>query len=374
MKRPLLLSSLVVLLSALPAQAQEEAAAAEESAPAEEATEDGAASAKAKPDGKKKPELDDATIIQPAPGPTRGPLQIRYSSLNVIRLNPLGLITNNNIGIRYRLYESDSALFKDNYIGVSAVPTFSGGFTRMGALAELQPLSVMRLWARFDAFYYYGIFGIFQSFEDPASDFSDSKISELGALEDGNPKKNFSTTGTQITLGLDLKIKLGPVAARSLSRLIRTDFNVRGGDRVYYEQTYDVMAPNHGFFATNDTDLLGFFDLSFLDIWQGMRVVGGLRNTVTVPFYGQEHYAFDNPDRTSDDLMRRWFAGNGPIVRAGPLVAFTLFDNEGALFNKPTILLLAQWHINHRWRTGADVSVFVPYTYLGFAFSGDFIK
>ncbi len=401
-----LLVVLVTAFAVLPTQAQEPAATAAEPGPATGAASDAtspregesessattssagtdaedsdksaddATAPDAKPESaktKKKPHLTDAVIVEPAPAPQGTGLQLRYSSVSVIRVNPLGLISDNLIGGRFRLYESDNALLKDNYIGLALAPTLSGGFIRGGFLAELQPVSVMRLWARFDLLNYYGIFSVFQSFDDPSSDFSDSRISELGGLEAGDPKRNYSTWGTQVTLGLDLKIKVGPVAARSLSRLVRSDFRMRTGDRVFYDQVYDTLAPNQGLLFTNDTDLLGYFDLSFLNLLQGMRVVAGFRNTVTAPLYSDIHFAPNNPDRGSEDLLRRTFGDNGPIWRAGPLVSFTFFDDPGALFNKPTVFMAAQWHILHRWRTGADVSQLIPYTFLGFAVSGDFL-
>jgi hypothetical protein len=319
------------------------------------------------------PTSDEALQVPEPAKPTLGKFSLRYKSLNGARLNPLGLISSNNIGFRYRLYDSDNALLKNNFVGLSILPTLSGGFGRFGALAELQPLSVMRLWARVEAFYYWGIFNLFQSFKDASSDSSDSKQRELGALDLDDKRRNYATWGTQVTLGMDLMIKVGPVVGRSFSRLVRSDFNMRAGDRVFFEQLYDVLAPNHGFYAHNDTDLLGYLDLTFLDLLQGMRVVGGVRNSVTMPLYTDAHFAPDNTDRVSDNLVRRTFGDTLPIWRVGPLISFTLYDYPGFAFNQPTFFLGAQWHILHRWRTGADVPIFVPYTFLGFSFTGDLL-
>jgi hypothetical protein len=312
----LLLVCLLTASMSLPAGAQSgETADASDpssaSAPADAPSSGAAASAPAEeepsPDGE--PTTDDEAAFADASAdeaadedakattPARGPLRMSYRSLNGARFNPLGLISSNRIGIRYRLYESDNPLLKNNFAGVSILPTLSGGFGRFGAMAEIQPLSVMRLWARFEAFQYWGIFNLFQSFSDASSDYSDTKQRDLGALEAGDPQKNYPTWGTQLTVGADLMIKVGPVVGRSFSRLVRSDFNMRPNDSVFYEQLYDVLAPNNGFYAHNDTDLLGYLDLSFLDLLQGMRVVGGIRNTVTIPVYTDAHFAPDNLDR-----------------------------------------------------------------------------
>lgn len=312
-------------------------------------------------------------IGPPSSKPRLGKFSLRYSSLNGGRYNPLGLISSNTIGFRYRLYDSDNPFLKNNFAGISLLPTVSGGFSRFGALAELQPLSVMRLWAKVEAFYYYGIFNLFQSFPDASSDYSDAKQRELGQLEVGDKRRNYPTVGTQISLGMDLQIKVGPVVARSFSRLVRSDFNTRAGDRVFYEQLYDVLAPNRGVYGHNDTDLLGYLDLSFLNLLDGMRVVGGLRNSVTIPVYTDAHFAPDNADRTSDNIVRRTFGDTVPIWRVGPLLSFTLYDHPGWAFNTPTVFIGAQWHILHRWRTGADTSIFIPYTFFGFSFKGDLL-
>lgn len=354
-------------------KASETLPTANEAAPEPESDAAGASS-NGSPETKKKPKVADATIIEPAPAPSQGKFQLRYSSLNTVRVNPLGLISINTIGARFKLYDSDNALLKDNYVGIAVRPTLSGAFARGGVLAEVQPLSILRLWAAFDALYFFGIFSLFQSFEDPKADYSDSRISELASIGTVNdPRRNYATFGTQATVGVDFKIKIGPVAARSLTRLVRSDFNMRQGDRVFYDQLYDMLSPNNGVMFTNDTDLLGYFDLGALNLFKGMRVVGGIRNTVTAGLYDESRYAPEDPDATTTNIVRRTFADNA-IWRVGPLVSLTLFDEPGALFNKPTIFMAAQWHILHRWRTDADVSRLIPYTFLGFAFSGDFLN
>ena len=68
----------------------------------------------------------------------------------------------------------------------------------------------------------------------------------------------------------------------------------------------------------------------------------GARHTLTHAFYRQQHFRFGEPVSQP----------NGPTHRVGPAVLYTFFDRPGAAFNKPTIIVLAQWWVRHRWRTG----------------------
>jgi hypothetical protein len=278
-----------------------------------------------------------------------------YRTLNVFRYNPLGLSSDNHFAMRYRLFEPDNLLFKDTYVGFGLNPIFSAGYTRLGALLEVQPLAVVRLWAKLEIVGYHGWFDHLQSFKSPHANFSDGGLAELGDLPQGDPRLPFATFGNELTLGLDLQVKLGPIAARSLTRAVRGDYELRDGDNLYYDPQYDVLAPDGGFFVTSDTDLLWVTNFG---------LVAGLRTNVTTPFYDGADYGRDDP---------RLGHRNGPSVRMGPLVAYSFFDEPGALFNKPTILTLVQWYAAHRWRTGEDTHVAIPYFVLGFAMVGDLL-
>lgn len=281
--------------------------------------------------------------------------QVVYRSTNIFRYNPLGLITDNQIAWRHRLYKDDSVVLRDNFFGLGLTPQVSAGYARIGALFELQPLSVLRLWGNAEVVGYFGTFGLFQSFEHATSDYSDSEISRRGALPDGNALKNGPTYGTQLTAGADLQFKVGPIAARNLFRLVRGDYAMRDGDTVYYDQFYDVLAANGGAFVSNDTDILFITDFG---------LIAGLRFNTTMPFYGPEQFA--------DGIVREHT--NGPTLRGGPLVTYTFFDDDRVIWNKPTVLVSTQWYALHRWRTGADVSQLVPYVVVGLQFSGDLLK
>jgi hypothetical protein len=42
--------------------------------------------------------------------------------------------------------------------------------------------------------------------------------------------------------------------------------------------------------------------------------------------------------------------------------------------NSLTLLLLVNWYLAHRWRTGQDVSAAIPYVLLGLSFHHDLLR
>ena len=132
----------------------------------------------------------------------------------------------------------------------------------------------------------------------------------------------------------------------------RATVDLHAGDKVYYHISVDAMVPDAGWFMTNDTDLVWLTDFGW---------VFGIRTTVTHAFYDESHFL---PDESTDDP-------NMPTVRTGPLVAWVIDDEMGTQFNKPTVLVIVNWWLTHRYRTGADVSQWIPYVVAGFRFEGD---
>ncbi len=284
---------------------------------------------------------------------TRSPPQHRvvYRNLTVLRLNPLGLINETRAAYRFRLFQSEKEAFRDNFAAVGIIPALSPAYARLGALVEVQPLSVLQLWASYEVVRYFGTFSQLQSFATPGAGFSDTDLKNLAALPAGDPGRSYGVTGTQLTLGANIQAKVGPVVVRTQLRMVRPDYPLRAGDALFYDILYDVLAENRGWFLTNDADLL--FQTAF-----GLTV--GARWTATAPRYSA-HVLNGEPNL------------NGPTHRIGPLAAYTFFQDDGARFNAPTILMAVNWWVTHRYRTGADVSMAVPYFVLGFAFTGDLI-
>lgn len=283
--------------------------------------------------------------------------RIVYRDLTLLRWNPLGLISDARITYRLRLYESQKVAFRDNFLGVGIAPALSGAFLRGGPMLEFQPASFFQLWGIYEFIGYFGAFDFLQSF--PTADaarvnYSDTEINRRGALEKGDPAKNYSTTGTQVLFGANLQFKFGPVVVRDQVRFGRANMDLRDGDRAYYDIFYDLLTGNRGFWMSNDADLL----YQALD----SRLTLGIRYTMGQSFYRPEHFApGDNQN-------------NGPqsIHRAGPIAAWTFKKPDGAAI-EPTVLLVLNWWIKSPYRTGQDVSQAVPYIVAALNITGDLL-
>ncbi|MFK7991630.1 MAG: hypothetical protein AB8I08_36775 [Sandaracinaceae bacterium] len=288
--------------------------------------------------------------VQPQPE-----VSLSYENVFAARVNPLGLVDIARFSLRIRLYESDSPILTQNYIGFGIVPAVSAAWGRVGALVEVQPLSILRLYARYDFMGYFSTFNLFSSFESANSEFSDTVVrdrTEIAGME------NYATYGGILTAGATLQIALGPFAARNLFRAIYSSYDVRDGDRVFYDPILDVLMPNDSWIAINEVDALGLFDVD------DFSFALGLRWSYVHAFYDDGHYApGEDPSDPPDN----------DIHRLGPIFAWTLMRDPGAMFDQPQIIVLAQWHLVHRYRTGADVNIGVPYLGLAFKFQGDLL-
>jgi hypothetical protein len=276
-------------------------------------------------------------------------MQLFYSNLSVLRLNPLGLQNLFELDLRHRLYDpGDSLVLSQNYAALTLSPVLSPALARLGVAAKLQPLALLKLEVRWDYLSYFGNFDLIQSFDDPNADFSDDAL-EAG----GKAGLNYATEGWQLTLDAELRARLGPVILRNRFKAGYLEVDLKGDDTVYYDQFADVMLPGQGWFFTNDFDLL--FQVND-------HLILGMRHAFMTVAYPDS--AFPGDTRETDSV---------PTHRLGPLIAYTFFDKPGEAFNRPTILLLANWYLDHRYRTGQTSSQALPYIALGFAFSGDLI-
>lgn len=286
----------------------------------------------------------------------QGPPQHRIVHRNTfaLRYNPLGLLYDGRFMYRYRLYESESLALRDNFVGVGIAPTASPAFVRIGPYVEVNPLTVLGLWATVQFVQYFGTFNLFQSFPSASSNFSDREISSRGALPAGDPQRAYVTNGWELAVGANFQVKISSVLVRSLARLARADMRLRDGDRVYYDQFYDLAAPNRGWYFTNDLDVL----------WQGLgnKMLAGARYTMTLPFYDPNRHIADGETVPDNSLHR-----------VGPFIGYTFKIQDGARFNTPTVFVLVQWWLRHRWRTGADTPQALPVIGAGFQMTGDFL-
>lgn len=281
----------------------------------------------------------------------QGPPQHRLVHKNTfaLRYNPLGLIYDGRFAYRYRLYPSDSKALRDNFLGIGVAPMASPAFLRVGPLVEFNPLTIFGVYASVQFVQYFGTFDLAQGFPGAQSDFSDKAIK-------ANTANHVATNGYEVTLAANFQVKVSSVLLRTQAKMIYGSLKLKDGERIYYEQLYDLGAPNQGWTFVNDLDVL----------YQGLenKLVAGARYTFTAPLYDPtRHFDPNDPVQRADNSTHR----------VGPFLAYTFKFEDGARFNTPTVFLLVQWWLKHRFRTGVDTSQALPLLGLGFQMTGDFL-
>lgn len=297
-------------------------------------------------------------------GPKRRGLQrhrLVYKNLTALRYNPLGLVNEFTFGYRLQLVDKNTTLFKDSFMAIKAHTFVNPAFGRVGPMFEIQPLALLNLHVIYNAVGYFKTFDQLQTFQSPAVDYSDTKLEE-------NTDRRYPGTGHMVTASALLQAKVGRVAVRDNVKFYWVSFDVKAdaesgrADTVYYDQTLDILQPNKGWVMTNDVDALYLFDF-------GLKL--GARHTFTHAFYKDSMYL---PGESTKNLNQTHRVG--PAILYSPPKWRAKAAKRTGLSRKrwynPTAFLLAQWWVQHRWRTGQDVSVGIPYILLGFTFEGDF--
>ncbi len=272
-----------------------------------------------------------------------------YKNLTAFRYNPLGLVNEHTTGYRLQLWDKSSPVLADSYLGAKLHTWVTPAYARIGPRIELQPAAVLSLAASYEFVGYYSTFGLMQSFPSPTSDYSDTRLDDLD--DEGT---NYTSTGQFVTLSALLQAKVGPIAFRNNLQFFWADYDLRDGDRVFYSQMLDIVQADRGWALSNDADLIWLATAK-------LKVAG--RYSIAHAFYDEEDFLPVEP------VSRP----NGPIHRVGPGVLYTFFDRPTQRFNKPTLILLAQWWIQHRYRTGQDVSQGLPQLVLAFNFEGQLL-
>jgi len=286
-----------------------------------------------------------AQLVDPQPE-----VSLFYRNITAARVNPLGLFELFDMSLRLRLHESESDALRQNFVGLGTTIGLSPAFGRVGVLAEVQPLTLLRLWASYELVGYFSSFGLMASYPSATSDFSDTAIREGGDV--GRP--GYTTYGSMLTLGATFQARLGPIVVRDTFRAVWSSFSLRTGDRVYFDQVFDLQLPNDGWGLINEADVAWVSDFG---------LVVGVRYTVATPLNEDSHF-LPLEDRS---------AVENRVHRLGPIIAYTFERNPNTRFDAPTLILLAQWHLEHRFRTGQDIDTALPYLALIFQFTGDLL-
>jgi hypothetical protein len=306
-----------------------------------------------------------APELAPADRPPPAGLRLILSDLTILRLNPLGLETRARFGAQQRLYFSDKAITRNNFWFAGLYPKLNPASAQIAAGGEIQPASIFNLRVFGEVQKFFGTFGYFQSFQTANANYSDQTLKDLRDSDTTPPQ---TTTVLHASIQPMVMMKVGKIAVRGLFQFDYWSFKVRPGDNVAYEATFDTLLPNHGWTLSIDADVL----------YTGRKNTAiGLRYSHVHPFYKEEHFA------NAAELEA--YDGENMHDRLGLFAAYTLKDVGPSTFNKPTVILIASWYLNHRWRTGEPgtlpsgtrsddyVSRAFPYLLLGFAFESDLL-
>ncbi len=286
-----------------------------------------------------------ATAAAETPEPDRS---IVYKSLNLIRYNPLGLQSENQLLYRLALSDSDHILLRDTYLAFGPQVMVSPSLQRVGARVHVKPLAILELFGLVEYIWFLGNFDYVTSYPDATADYSPDRL-KSGA-DNG---ENYSATGLSVALSARLQIKIKGIALRSTTRMNRYWMGTRSADPVWYDIYWDLLGPRRGWMMLQDNDVL----------WVKGRLVVGLRHTWTrswLPEAATAPLAADAPRHDSTH-------------RVGPLVAYRLVDDDKYAdkpYRRPTLLVLAQWWAAHPYRAGQQVSQAVPWLIVALAFNG----
>lgn len=287
--------------------------------------------------------------------------QVYYSNTTVLRYNPLGLITFGEFSYRHRLFEAaDSAILRNNFISAGVGYALSPGFGRVGPRIEVQPLSILSLWASYQLVGWFGSFDYLTSYTDVEQAQTEGYSDTAVDLQAQN-SENYAVAGSQLWLGGTLRMKVGPVALINAFRATRYDYDLREGDQVFFDIFFDTLAADESWTVSNDLTVMAVLD----NVLPGV-LLAGARWTHTQSFYPDDVRGLDmvGMPNTTERI---------PMDRIGPFFGYRVFQHDQARFNGPTVFAMLQWHVRHPYRTGQDVTQALPYILAGFSFQGDML-
>ncbi len=304
--------------------------------------------------------------------PSRTTQGVFLRNSTAVRLNPLGLFDELRVGYRKRLFQSDESMFLNTFVAVGANLSLSPAFARGGIAVEFQPLSILNFTAVYEAGGNFGSFGLAQSYPSAGTaNFSDW---DIGRQRDqqvaGVGPRNYATWSHQLQLGVTFQIKLGPLIFRTNNRFVYQQIGIRTGDRVFYDQYWDILFPNGGWIYVNDIDVL-------LEPVTNFRI--GIRYNYTHAFYTGDSFStgYQEPEALRG-------LANDTTQRIGPLLAYTFFERRHGIFNAPTLAVVVNWYIQHPYRHGLPdgmpstdpyapryINQYVPYFGMAFSFRFD---
>jgi len=281
----------------------------------------------------------------PEPAPRH---RLMYSNALALRINPLGLEDRFSLMYRRRLSARTGKLWDDTYFGIGITPSVSPTIARIGPTVQLVPLAILQFRASYYFITYYGSHKFkAHDFDSPKDEFGPDTIKGRA-----DAKQGINTIGGQAELSGLFQVKFGPIALRDEVIVYNNNIRLPGTSDVFFDFRHDLLVPGKGWFLSNDADLL-YMNTK-------IRLNAGVRATYYHVFYPRDVY--ETGDRIDN---------SNTTARVGPVISYSFKDRPEKRFTKPTLFLVAQWWVKHRYRTGQEVSQAMPLMVLGFSFMGE---
>lgn len=254
--------------------------------------------------------------------------RLYLASLTAARYHPIGLETQNRLMYSHMLYESESMIMRDNFFKAGPSLKLNPAYLKVGPLIDLQPIAILHLRLGYEFVYYFGTFGYLQSYPDPDSDYSDKERKKTN-------HESYDTKGHHLFAETTLQMRISHFVARSKFSFAYWNVDLTDDHGYFYDATLDTLIPNKKFMWTNDTDLL----------FMRKNLVVGVRYSGVFPLTEAGHQ------------------------RIGPIFAWSFHTRDYTRFNRPTLLCILGWYVEHQNRVGG-----IPYVLVGFSFSTDFLS
>jgi hypothetical protein len=252
--------------------------------------------------------------------------RLYLGSLTVARYHPIGLEAQNRLMYSYMLYDSTSPILRNNFVKIGPSLKINPTGLKLGPFFDLQPLAVLHFRFGYEFVFYFGTLGYMQSYTTSDADYSD-------AQRDDSKEDSYSTSGHHLFAETTIQMKISYFVARSKFAFAYWDVNLKDGERYFYDGTLDTVIPINELLWNNDTDLLFVKE----------KLALGVRYSGVFPLTEATHQ------------------------RIGPVVAWSFNTRDYTTFNRPTLIFLLAWYLEHPNREGG-----IPYIVLGFSFSSDF--
>ncbi|MCP4606351.1 MAG: hypothetical protein GY847_38540 [Proteobacteria bacterium] len=188
------------------------------------------------------------------------------NSLSARALPRLAIRNRIDLNARYYYMNSDSLLWKNNYIGGGIGDSLSPATNTIAAFIEVEPIAIFNLRLEYGFLQYFGFFTCMLQFPDKNSDYSNEELSRKSDDNEAVP-----ALGHNFTIKPTLKLMFWRIIALNVATV---EWFIMHKDDYFYLPAHDTLAKTTDNVFTNAA-FLGFI------IWEkseDQRVVLGARH------------------------------------------------------------------------------------------------